>query len=110
MKTFLILFLAIAAEVAATSALKASENFSRLLPSLIVVAGYVTAFSCLSLTLKTLPLGIAYAIWSGVGTALVALIGWFYYKQQLDLAGILGIAMIISGTLVLNLFSKASAH
>jgi small multidrug resistance pump len=110
MKTHLILLLAILAEVIATSALKASENFTRLLPSIIVVTGYGVAFSCLAFTLKTLPLGVAYAIWSGVGTALVAVVGWLYYKQQLDLPAILGLTLIIAGTLVLNLFSKVSAH
>jgi small multidrug resistance pump len=110
MKTFLLLFLAILAEVVATSALKASEGFSRLVPSLLVLVGYGVAFTCLSLTLKTLPLGVAYAIWSGVGTALVAVIGWLYYKQQLDPAAILGITLIILGAVVLNLFSKTGAH
>ena len=110
MTTYLILLLAIAAEVVATSALKASENFTRLVPSILVVVGYGIAFTCLSLTLKTLPLGVAYAIWSGVGTALVAVVGWLVYRQQLDLPAVVGIALIIAGTLVLNLFSKVSAH
>lgn len=110
MTTYLILLLAIAAEVVATSALKASENFTCLVPSILVVVGYGIAFTCLSLTLKTLPLGVAYAIWSGVGTALVAVVGWLVYRQQLDLPAIVGIALIIAGTLVLNLFSKVSAH
>jgi small multidrug resistance pump len=110
MKNFLLLFFAILAEVVATSALKASEGFTRLIPSILVVAGYGVAFTCLSLTLKTLPLGVAYAIWSGVGTALVALIGWLYYKQQLDGPAILGITLIIAGAAVLNLFSKTAAH
>jgi small multidrug resistance pump len=110
MKTYLLLLLAIVAEVIATSALKASESFTRLIPSLMVVAGYGIAFTCLSMTLKTLPLGVAYAIWSGVGTALVAVAGWVVYKQQLDLPAVAGIALIIAGTLVLNLFSKVAAH
>ncbi len=110
MKTYLLLFAAIVAEVIATSALKAAENFTRPVPSLVVVAGYAIAFTCLSMTLKTLPLGVAYAIWSGVGTALVAFVGWLVYRQQLDLPAVLGIALIITGTLVLNLFSKVSAH
>ncbi len=110
MQTYLLLFVAIVAEVVATSALKASENFTRLLPSLIVVIGYGAAFTCLSLTLRTLPLGVAYAIWSGVGTALVAVVGWLVYKQHLDLPAVLGIGLIIAGTLVLNLFSKVAAH
>lgn len=110
MKTHLILLLAILAEVIATSALKASENFTRPLPSLLVVAGYGTAFFLLSITLKTLPIGVAYAIWSGVGTALVAVVGWLYYRQSLDLPAILGLTLIIAGTLILNLFSKVSTH
>jgi small multidrug resistance pump len=101
---------AIVAEVVATSALKASENFTRLTPSLLVVAGYGVAFICLSMTLKTLPLGVAYAIWSGIGTALVAVLGWLVYRQQLDLPAITGISLIIIGTIVLNLFSKVAAH
>jgi small multidrug resistance pump len=110
MQTYLLLFVAIVAEVVATSALKASENFTRLVPSAMVVAGYAIAFTCLSMTLKTLPLGVAYAIWSGVGTALVAVVGWLVYKQQLDLPAIAGIALIITGTIILNLFSKVAAH
>jgi small multidrug resistance pump len=110
MKTYLLLFVAIVAEVVATAALKASENFTRLIPSLLVVAGYGVAFTCLSMTLKTLPLGGAYAIWSGIGTALVAVLGWLVYRQQLDLPAIAGIALIIIGTIVLNLFSKVAAH
>lgn len=110
MNTYLLLILAVVAEVVATSALKSSENFTRLTPSILVVAGYGIAFTLLSMTLKTVPLGMAYAIWSGAGTALVALIGWIVYKQQLDLAAILGIGLIVAGTVVLNLFSKVSAH
>lgn len=110
MKTYLLLLAAIVAEVIATSALKAAENFTRPLPSLLVVVGYGTAFFLLSITLKSLPLGVAYAIWSGAGTALVAVVGWLVYRQQLDLPAVLGIALIIAGTLVLNLYSKVSAH
>lgn len=110
MKTYLLLFLAILAEVVATSALKASENFTRLTPSILVVAGYGIAFTCLSMTLRSFPLGVAYAIWSGVGTALVAVVGWLVYKQQLDFPAVLGIALIIAGTLILNLFSKVALH
>ena len=110
MKTYFLLFLAILAEVIATSALKASESFTRLMPSILVVVGYGVAFTCLSMTLKTLPLGVAYAIWSGVGTALVAVVGWLVYRQHLDLPAIAGVVLIIAGTIVLNLFSKVSAH
>lgn len=104
------LSVAILAEVIATSALKASNGFSQLVPSIVVIAGYGTAFYCLSLALRSVPLGIAYAIWSGAGTALIALIGVVMYKQKLDLAAIAGIALIVAGVLVLNLFSKSSAH
>lgn len=110
MKTYLLLLAAILAEVVATSALKAAEGFTRPVPSLVVVAGYAIAFTFLSMTLKTLPLGVAYAIWSGVGTALVGVAGWVVYRQQLDPAAIAGIALIIAGCVVLNLFSKASVH
>lgn len=110
MKTYLILLLAIAAEVVATSALKACEHFTRFVPSALVIAGYGVAFTCLSITLKTIPLGTAYAIWSGCGTALVAIVGWLLYKQQLDAPAMIGITLIITGTIVLNLFSKSSVH
>ena len=104
------LALAIIAEVIATSALKAANGFSELVPSIVVIAGYGTAFYGLSLALRSVPLGIAYAIWSGVGTALIALIGVVLYKQKLDLAAMFGIGLIVAGVLVLNLFSKSSAH
>lgn len=107
---YLFLGIAIVAEVIATSALKASEGFSRLGPSLLVVAGYGVAFYCLSLVMKTIPIGIAYAIWSGVGVSLIALIGWLVYRQPLDLAAIVGISLIISGVMVLQLFSSTAAH
>jgi small multidrug resistance pump len=101
---------AIVAEVIATSALKASNGFSQLVPSIVVIAGYGTAFYCLSLALRSVPLGVAYAIWSGAGTALIALIGMLLYKQKLDLAGIAGIGLIVAGVLVLNLFSRSATH
>lgn len=110
MKNWLFLSLAILAEVAATSSLKASEGFTRLWPSLVVVAGYGLAFYFLSLTLRTIPVGVAYAVWSGAGIALIVLIGWLAFGQKLDAAGILGIALIVAGVLVLNVFSKTPAH
>ena len=110
MNAWLSLGLAILAEVIATSALKASEGFTHLWPSVIVVAGYAVAFYCLSLTLRQIPLGIAYAVWSGAGTALIALIGIVVYRQKLDPAAICGIALIVAGVLVLNLFSKSGTH
>jgi small multidrug resistance pump len=110
MSAWAYLSLAILAEVIATSALKASNGFSQLLPSIVVIAGYGVAFYCLSLALRSVPLGIAYAIWSGAGTALIALLGVVLYKQKLDAAAISGIGLIVAGVLVLNLFSKSSAH
>ncbi len=110
MNAWLSLSLAIIAEVVATTALKSSEEFSRLWPSVIVVAGYATAFYFLSTTLKHLPVGVAYAVWAGAGTVLITLVGIWLYRQTLDLAGVIGIALIIAGVLVLNLLSKATVH
>lgn len=107
---YLYLAIAIVAEVAATSALKASEGFTRPGPSLIVVAGYGLAFYCLSLVLRTVPVGIAYAIWAGVGIVLIALIGWLVLRQPLDAPAVVGIALIIAGVVVIQLFSKSTAH
>lgn len=110
MNPYLILALTIIAEVIATSSLKASAGFTKLWPSVIVILGYGSAFYGLSLVLKTIPVGIAYAIWSGAGTALVALVGWAIYRQALDAAAVLGIGLIIAGVVVLNVFSKSAAH
>jgi len=99
--------IAIVAEVIATSALKASAGFTRTIPAVVVVVGYSIAFYCLSLTLRTIPVGVTYAIWSGVGISLIALIGWLVYGETLDLPGVAGIALIISGIVVLNGFSKS---
>ena len=110
MQKWMYLFVAIVAEVAGTSALRSAEGFTRLVPSCVVVIGYATAFYFLSLTLETIPVGIAYAIWSGVGTVLVVLVAWVFMGQKLDVAGVIGILLIIAGVLVLNLFSKAAAH
>ncbi|MGH8083465.1 MAG: DMT family transporter [Lysobacter sp.] len=107
---YLYLSVAIAAEVIATSALKASEGFSKTGPTLIVVAGYGVAFYFLSLVLKSVPVGVAYAIWSGVGIVLIAAIGWLFMKQSLDAGAIAGIALIVAGVLVIQLFSKSAAH
>ncbi len=107
---YLYLTIAIVSEVIATSALKAASGFTRLGPSLLVVVGYASAFYFLSLTLRTIPLGVAYAIWSGVGVALVTAVAWVFYGQRLDLPAIIGLALIIAGVLVLNLFSKSATH
>ncbi|NLS14070.1 multidrug efflux SMR transporter [Vibrio sp. SM6] len=106
---WLYLVIAIVAEVIATTSLKASDGFTKLLPSLIVVVGYGCTFFFLSLTLRTIPLGVAYAIWSGVGVALVTAIAWVFYGQKLDLAAMVGIGLIVAGVVVLNAFSRASA-
>lgn len=104
------LALAIVSEVIATSALKLSDGFSRFWPSVIVVAGYAVSFYCLSLILKTLPVGVVYAIWSGAGIALIALIGWLFLGQTLDWPAILGLLLIIAGVMVINLFSRTVSH
>jgi small multidrug resistance pump len=101
---------AIVAEVIGTTALKASDGFTKFWPYLIVVIGYGIAFYLLSLTLKTIPTGVAYAIWSGVGVVLIALAAWLLQGQKLDAPALIGMALIVFGVLVMNLFSKAAAH
>ena len=110
MKGWLLLSIAIVGEVVATSALKSSEGFTKLFPSALVVVGYGVAFYCLSFVLKTIPVGIVYALWSGLGIVLIAVVAWALHGQRLDAWGILGLALIISGVAVLNLLSKTSAH
>ncbi len=110
MNAWLLLAIAILAEVVGTSALKASEGFSRLWPSLVVVLGYAVAFYCLSLVLRSIPVGVAYAIWSGLGIVLITLVAWVVYGQTIDLPAMLGMGLIIAGVLVLNLFSKSATH
>ncbi len=110
MKQWMFLSFAVISEVIATSALKATGEFTRLWPTVIVVIGYLSAFYFLTLTLRTLPVGIAYAIWSGAGVALITLVGWVFYKQALDLPAFIGIALIVAGVVVLNVFSKAVPH
>ncbi|RYE75364.1 MAG: QacE family quaternary ammonium compound efflux SMR transporter [Oxalobacteraceae bacterium] len=107
---YLYLGVSIVAEVIATSALKASEGFTRPLPSLVVMAGYGVAFYFLSLVLKTVPVGVAYAIWSGAGIVLIATIGWAVLKQPLDAAALVGMGLIVAGVAVIQLFSRSAAH
>jgi len=107
---WLYLGVAIVAEIFATSALKGSEGFTRLVPSVITVFGYLISFYFLSLTLREIPVGIAYAIWSGVGIVLISLIGLLVFKQRLDAPALIGIGLICAGVLVINLFSHSSAH
>ena len=108
--TYAFLFTAIVLEVIGTSALKASEQFTRLLPILIMVACYGASFFFLSLVLRTLPVGIAYAIWSGLGIVLISMVGVFWFKQPLDLPALVGLGLIIAGVIVVNLFSKSVCH
>ena len=110
MNAYVYLMLAIVGEVIATSALKASEGFSRLWPSLIVVIGYAFAFYMLSLTLRTIPIGISYALWSGIGILLITLAAWLLYGQKIDLPAMAGMGLIVAGVVVINLFSKSAGH
>jgi len=110
MMYWLILAVAIVAEVIATSALKLSDGFTRLWPSLLVVVGYGTAIYLLSLTLKVIPVGIVYAIWSGVGIVLIAIAATLFLGQRLDTPALLGMALIVSGVVVIHLFSQVSVH
>lgn len=104
------LAIAIAGEVIATSFLRASAGFTQLIPSIVVVVGYGITFYFFSLALQTIPVGIGYAIWSGVGIILVSIIAFFAYGQSLDLPALIGIGLILAGVLVINLFSQSSAH
>ncbi len=110
MQSWIYLTFAILAEVVGTSCLKASQGFTKPIPSCIVVVGYAIAFYLLSLTLETIPVGVGYAVWSGVGLVLITLVSWLVYDQTLDGPAILGMGLIIVGVLVLNLFSKAAVH
>jgi len=107
---WLYLIAAILVEVTATSFLKSSEGFTRLGPSVAVVAGYAVSFFFLSLTLRAIPIGIAYAVWSGLGIVLITAVGWLVFGQKLDAAGVAGIALIAAGVVVLNVFSRTAAH
>ena len=110
MNHWVYLISAIVSEVIAPSALKASTGFSKPLPSVVVVVGYLVSFYFLSLTLKTIPVGIAYAIWSGVGVVLISIVAWLLYGQKLDLPALIGMGLIISGVMVINLFSSTAGH
>lgn len=107
MNKWLILGMAIVAETIATAAMKSSEGFTKLVPSAIVIIGYAIAFYSLSLTLRSIPVGIAYAIWSGVGIVLITVIGWTFFGQKLDLPALIGIGLIIAGVVTMNVFSNS---
>ena len=104
------LAIAIVSEVIASSALRSTDGFSRVGPTLAVVVGYGVSFYFLSLTLRTIPMGIAYAVWSGVGIFLICMVGWLVYEQRLDMPAIVGLSLIATGVIVLNLFSKSVVH
>lgn len=110
MSPWLTLAIAIVAEVIGTTALKASDGFTRLWPSAIVVVGYGVSFYCLSLVLRGIPVGITYSVWSGLGIVLISLVAFAVYGQRIDLAGLIGMGLIIAGVLVLNLFSRSAPH
>lgn len=107
---YIYLAIAIVTEVAATSALKASEEFTKLIPSLIVIVGYGVAFYLLTLVLRTIPVGITYAVWAGFGIVLVALVGAILYKQIPDIPAVIGMGLIVAGVVIINVFSKTISH
>ena len=107
---YVYLILAVVAETIGTSALQASAQFTKFWPSVIVVVAYAIAFVLLGWTLKFIPVGIAYAIWSGLGIVCIAVIGFVVFGQRLDLPAVIGLAMIIGGILVIHLFSKSATH
>lgn len=104
------LSIAIVCEVIATSSIPKTEQFTKMMPSTIVIIGYGIAFFLLSVTVKSMPVGIVYAIWSGAGIVLVAAVGYFLYGQKLDLAAIVGISFILTGVMIVNLLSKSAGH
>lgn len=104
------LSIAIVCEVIATSSIPKTEQFTKLMPSTVVIIGYGIAFFLLSVTVKSMPVGIVYAIWSGAGIVLVAAVGYFLYGQKLDLAALVGIGFILTGVMIVNLLSKAVGH
>jgi multidrug transporter EmrE-like cation transporter len=110
MKTMVILFFAVLSEVTATTSLKFSEGFTKLIPSVVVVVGYGLSFYLLSMTLTVMPIGIAYALWSGIGITLTVIAGKIIWNESMDWARITGIVLIIAGILVINLFSKTVAR
>ncbi|NIC40196.1 multidrug efflux SMR transporter [Aquabacterium sp. A08] len=110
MNPYLALGLATVAEVIGTSALKASDGFTRPGPALVVLVGYGIAFYCLGLVLRSVPMGLAYAIWSGLGIVLITAVGWVVYRQTIDLPGLLGMGLIVAGVLVIHLFSRSAGH
>ena len=109
MNPWLILAAAIVAEVIGTTALKASDGFTRMVPAAIVVAGYGFSFWCLSIVLRSIPVGITYAVWSGLGIVLITVVSFFLFGQRIDVPGLVGMGLIVAGVVVLNVFSRAAA-
>ena len=110
LKVYFFLVLAVLFEGLGSTSLQASQQFTRFLPTLGVIVGFGTSFYLFTIVLKTLPLGITYAIWSGLGICLTAFLGWIIFKQGVDLAALLGMALIIAGIAVINLFSDTATH
>lgn len=110
MNHWVALTIAVVAEVIATSSLKATAEFTKLWPTVMVIVGYLVAFYFMTISLRVLPVGIMYAIWAGAGIVLVSLVGWLFYKQVLDAPAIIGIGLIIAGVVIINLFSKTVPH
>lgn len=110
MQQWIFLSIAIVSEVIATTSLKAAEGFTHLWPSIFVVCGYSVAFYFLSLTLKTIPVGVVYAIWSGAGIAIITIVAWAVYGQSLNTPSIIGMLLIVAGIIVLNVFSESVSH
>jgi small multidrug resistance pump len=105
---WVLLTIAIVADVVATSSLKLSDGFTRIWPSVVVVAGYGISFYCLSVTMRSIPIGVIYALWSGLGVVLITLVGWLVFKQHLDLPALIGISLIIAGVVIMNVWSKST--
>lgn len=109
-EALIFLGIAIVVEVIATTALKSSDSFTRLWPSVISIVGYCVAFWCLTIPMRTIPTGIIYAIWSGAGIVLIGIVGWLVHGQKLDLPAITGMGLIIAGVVIINLFSRSVSH
>jgi small multidrug resistance pump len=107
---YIFLSLAILFEVVGTTMLKATDGFTRLWPSVVTLVSYAAAFYLLALTMRTIPVGVIYAVWSGAGVVLITLVGWLAYGQKLDAAALVGLSLIVAGVAVVNLFSKTMAH
>ena len=109
-QNYVYLIVAVIFEVIATTALKQTEGFTRLVPSLVSIGGYALAFYFLSQTLRTMPVGVVYALWCGAGIVLITAIGWIWFKQALDWPALAGMALIMAGVAVINLWSKTLVH